>query len=47
MDKKELIDDLEEILESFRKYATDPKYSNKAGDVYMLFKRLNDALEKV
>lgn len=47
MDKKELIDDLEEILESFRKYATDPKYSNKAGDVYILLNRLNNALEKV
>jgi len=41
---KEILDDIESLCIFFKKAIHDPKHSNRAGEIYTLFKQLNKVL---
>ncbi len=44
MNKNEL-EDIKELCKFFRRYINKPENSNKVGEVYILFKKLNENLK--
>lgn len=46
MNENEL-DDIKKLCKFFKEYISKPKNSNKAGEIYIMFKKLNDSIKKV